>query len=73
MALPTAKFNASLWGKIMSARFPEDYREVKDPNVTGQSTVESVGTRAKVALSPEEVVLLLLDADAEVDRMSTRA
>ena len=30
-------FNTGLWGRIMSARFPEDYREVKTSEVTGKN------------------------------------
>lgn len=29
-------FNSGLWGRIMSARFPADYREVKVAEVTGK-------------------------------------
>jgi hypothetical protein len=29
-------FNSGLWGRIMSARFPDDYREVKETQLTGK-------------------------------------
>lgn len=34
--------NAALWGKVMSARFPDDYREKKDLHVTGKMTFDQV-------------------------------
>lgn len=36
LGIESVGFNSGLWGRIMSARFPEDYREVKESQVTGK-------------------------------------
>lgn len=37
---PTPGFNASLWGKSMSARFPDDYTDKQKQEVSGTSSLE---------------------------------
>lgn len=45
-------FNSGLWGRIMSARFPEDYREVREikADVTTRDGVLVIGS----VMSPED-------------------
>lgn len=41
---PTSEFNAALFGKIMSARFPDDYREKRDIEHSGKVTLDQLVT-----------------------------
>jgi hypothetical protein len=45
--LDTRYFNAALWAKSMSARFPDDYREKQDINITGKLDVAEAISAAR--------------------------
>lgn len=49
-------FNSGLWGRIMSARFPEDYREVKTNEVTGKGGAPFETLRTITIIKAEETV-----------------
>lgn len=40
-------FNAALWAKSMSARFPDDYREKQDINITGKLDIAEAISAAR--------------------------
>jgi len=63
---PTASFNAALFGKVMAARFPHEWREQKDVNVGGQKDGVPIQTESKVELSPEEAYKRALEVSANV-------
>lgn len=62
---PTASFNAGLFGKVMAARFPAEWRESKDVNLGGQKEGVPVVVDS-TNKAPIDLALLLLNADAEV-------
>lgn len=51
---PTSEFNAGLYGKVMSARFPEDYRDTSRHEHTGKDG-DPIETKTQVyAVTPEK-------------------
>lgn len=57
---PTSEFNAGLWGKVMSARFPAEYREQKAVELTGANG-GPIKSETTVHLTPDEAYKRMLD------------